>query len=88
MFNFGKKKRYNYGEKIDYFHKIINDNNTTIAKKNWAIQRLNSIKSKKEKMKMGDVYVIEDTTFGNNAKIMESIAVVNSITPIKMVKEE
>ena len=31
---------------------------------------------------------IMEQTFGNNAKIMESIAVVNSITPIKMVKEE
>lgn len=65
MFVFGKKKRYSLGEKIRYFDNIINDPNSNLNRKNWALTRKNDLLSKQSKINYGDVFVVDDRIFGN-----------------------
>ena len=68
MFKFGKKKRYTIGEKIQYFNSILKNNSETIKRKNWATLRLSNLQQIKDKMKIGDVFVINDNHLGNPKK--------------------
>ncbi len=65
MFVFGKKKRYSIGEKIRYFDNIINDPNSNLNRKNWALIRKNDLLSIQSKINFGDVFVVDDRIFGN-----------------------
>lgn len=67
MFKFGKKKRYTIGEKIQYFSAIINNSTETVKRKTWASLRLSNLEKTKEKMKLGDVFIINDKHLGNSA---------------------
>lgn len=65
MFKFGKKKKYSIGEKIRYFDSIINIKNISNKKLNWAIQRKNQLLNKKNNIKLGDVFIVNDRFMGN-----------------------
>ena len=65
MFKFGKKKRYTIGEKIKYFSAIINNSSETAKRKAWASLRLSNLEKVKNKMKLGDVFIINDKHLGN-----------------------
>ena len=66
MFRFGKKKRFTIGEKLGYFNRIINNNNETQKRKTWASLRISQLEETKNKMKLGDVFVINDRHLGNS----------------------
>ena len=65
MFRFGRKKRYTLGEKITYFNTIIKNKNTNQKKRNWARLRKSQLNLKKDKIKLGDVFVVDDNLMGN-----------------------
>lgn len=64
MFTFGKKKVYTLGEKERYFNEILNKPNISEKKRNWANKRLDTIRSKKKNLKLGDVMIINDKYVG------------------------
>lgn len=68
MFGFGKKKCYSLGEKRRYFTSILNDNNESPKRKEWARQRLNTINRIKSGMKVGDVYIVDDKHIGGRQR--------------------
>ena len=65
MFQFGKKKRYSIGEKTRYFSSILSNSKESQKRKKWAKLRLDSLKKTKDRMSVGDVFVLNDKVMGN-----------------------
>ena len=78
MFRFGKKKRYTIGEKLSYFRGILTDSKASIKKKDWARLRSKQLDEKKNKMRLGDVFVVNDHMVGSPHRKPRAVVIVKT----------
>ena len=75
MFQFGKKKRYSIGEKTRYFTSILSDPKESKKRKTWAKSRLDTLKKTKDRMSVGDVFIVNDMVMGGPVKKPRTVVV-------------
>ena len=65
MFKIRNKEEHSIGEKIDYYSQRVNNPKLTSFQRAYAKARLEDLSNEKRNVSVGDVYVVDDSRFGN-----------------------